>query len=138
MAADGIGIYPSRKVGLGDWQYILTVGDYVCLRIVASDAGYNVMTATADEDDKSFVAPLNQALLIDLANKTAEALGVTPVMLKDLSGRSFMGICQINDPADEVLIHETFRRIVRENVEAVPVESVTRADLREIYQATAP
>lgn len=140
---DEITIRPSRKMGLdSSQQYILTYGNYVCLRILGDGASYEVMSATADEDNKTFRAPPDQEKLIELAWKTAEALGITPVMCCDNYGRNYVKICRIDNEEDEKQLLEAFSSVIRkqEQVESKQeqAESEARKELREIYEAVAP
>jgi hypothetical protein len=137
---DEIAIRPSRKTALNSReQYIVTFGDFVCLRILGDGSDYEVMTATADEDNKRFLAPANQALLIELAQKTAEALGGASLMCRDNYGRNYVKICRIENDEDARRVVEVFSGLLHEQVQAGErVESEDRRELREIYEAIAP
>ena len=91
-------VQPSQKAGINSQEHhIVTIGNFVCLRILGDGYNYEVMTATADEDDKSFRAACNQELLIEIARKTSEALGVAPLMCRDNYGRDYVKICQFQN-----------------------------------------
>src|SRR5689334_21997521 len=116
---DNISIRPSQKAGLvSKEKYIVTFGSFVCLRILGIGAKYEVVTATADEDCKQFLAPDNQALLIELGQKTAEALGVSSTMCCDNYGRDFVAICQIDNEEDASRVVEVFSRLLHEHINA--------------------
>jgi hypothetical protein len=143
---DNISIRPSQKAGLpSKEQYIVTFGSFVCLRILSVGAKYAVVTATADQDSKQFLAPDNQALLIELGRRTAEALGVAPAMCCDNYGRNYVAICEIENEEDASRVVEVFSRLLHEHIQAgeqvqadETVESEARRELREIYEAIAP
>jgi hypothetical protein len=142
---DNISVRPSQKAGLpSQEQYIVTFGSFVCLRILSVGAKYAVVTATADEDSKQFLAPDNQALLIELGRRTAKALGVAPTMCCDNYGRNYVAICEIENEEDASRVVEVFR-LLHEHIQAGeqvqaddPVESEARRELCEIYEAIAP
>ena len=143
---DDIFIHPSQKAGLlSKEQYIVTFGHFVCLRILSVEDKYAVVTATADEDGKKFLAPDNQALLIELGCRTAEALGGAPTMCCDNYGRNYVEICAIENEEDAFRVVEVFNRLLLEHMQAGQqaqaddsVESEAQAELREIYEAIAP
>ena len=137
---DTISIRPSRKAGLRSReQYIVTFGDVVGLRILSHKDMYAVVTATADEDDGRFLAPVNQALLIDLARRTAEALGGASSMCRDNYGRDYVKICHIDNEEDASRVVEVFSRLLHEHMQAnEQVDSEAQRELREIYEAIAP
>lgn len=140
---DKMFIRPSEKAGLpSKEQYIVTFGSFVCLRILSVGAKYAVVTATADEDSKLFLAPDNQALLIELGRRTAEALGVMPTVRCDNYGRNYVVICEIENEDDASRVVEVFSRLLQEHIQAGepvqandPGESEARRELREIYEA---
>lgn len=139
-----IAIRPSRKAGLRSReQFIVTFGDVVGLRILSdNDLSekdiFAVMTATADEDDGRFLASVNQALLIDLARRTAEALGVEASMCRDNYGRDFVKICRIDNAKDASRVVEVFSLLLLEHMQANgQIDSDDQRELREIYEAIA-
>jgi hypothetical protein len=135
-----IAIHPSQKKGLNSKeQGIVTVGKYVWLRVLGDGSNYDVMTATADEDNKKFLAPANPALLIELALKTAEALGVTPEMCCDNYGRDYVKICSVQTDQDLHRVVEVLDGLLNEHRQADDrVGSEARKELLEIYEAIAP
>src|SRR4051812_35767703 len=86
-------------------HYIVTIGSFVYLRVLGNGSKYEVMTATAGEDDKRFLALGNQDELIKAARNTAEALGGQSLMCQDNYGRNYVKICRIenNEDLDSVL-----------------------------------
>lgn len=140
---DQFAIRPSSKCGLDSPEhYIVTFGPYVCLRILGRGTSYEVMTATADEDDGRFLAAPNQALLVDLACRTARALGGEPVRCLDRLGRRYIKIGTIRDAEGADLIIETLLRLAdeepaREEGE-VAGSNETGRELRDIYDAISP
>lgn len=125
-------------------QYIVTFGSFVCLRILSIGGSYAVVTATADEDSKQFLAPENKALLIELGQRTAYALGVAPTMCRDNFGRDYVAICEIDNEEDAAEVVEVFGRLLHkhiqggEQVRAGELESEAGRELREVYEAIAP
>ncbi|GAA0569610.1 hypothetical protein [Caenispirillum bisanense] len=143
---DDISIRPSQKAGLpSKEQYIATFGGFVCLRILSVGAEYAVVTATADEDNKQFLAPDNQALLMGLGRRTAEELGGPHAECCDNYGRKYVQICNIENEEDADRVVKVFTRLLYEHIQAGEkaqaddaVESDARRELREIYDAIAP
>ncbi len=137
---DTIAIRPSRKAGLcSDEKYIITFGNIIVLRILKDGEKYAVVTATADEDDKQFLAPTNQALFIDLALRTAEALGVKALMCRDNYGRDFVNIYRCDNEEDASQVFGVFRRLFLEHMNAnQDVDSEAQRELRDIYEEFSP
>jgi hypothetical protein len=129
----------SQKTGIISREhYIVTLGDVICLRVLGDGSNYQVMTATADEDDKRFLAG-NQELLMEIARKTSEALGVAPEMCRDNYERDYVKICQFK--AEEGLLRhalETFDRISETMIGHQQAESEAQNELRALYDLLAP
>ncbi len=120
-------------------HFIVTIGNFVCLRILGQGPKYAIVTATADEDNKLFRALRNQELLIEAARKTSEALGGAHLMCRDNYGREYVQICRIENQEDARRVIEVFDGFIpcigNDNKQA---ESEARNELRELYDALAP
>lgn len=109
------------------------------LRILGDGTSYEVMTATADEDDKRFLAPAAQDLLIDLACQTAEALGVVPLACRDRYGRPYIKISVVRDDQSANQIFETFLGLIdKATNDEVADSDETGRELQDIYDAISP
>ena len=133
-------IHPSRKVALNNTkQYMVTRERFVCLRILGDGSSFEIMTATASEDNRRFVVVPNQELLMEVAQKTAEALGVKPSMHLDNYGRAYVKISRVFSDAEVDQVIDTFGHLVEQSlIEDGPAQGEAHSELHEIYDAVAP
>jgi hypothetical protein len=91
-------IYPSNKRGFSTKEsYIVTRQGESFLRIVGGDQFFEVLTATASEDNRGgFRVCGERASIIGAAVQLSAELGVNPGFSKDSSGREFINICGIS------------------------------------------
>lgn len=139
--SQAIKIEPSNKRGFGDQEsWIVTRGRTSYLRIIGEYPSYSVMTATASEDDKSYIVCSDKIKLTSSALQLGTALNIPPSREADRSGRAFIRICQIAfvpdrraDDLDEIFAFlETFFKIYDS---CSPNSSAAMDEMREIYSA---
>lgn len=95
--AQAIKIVESKKHGFGGKEsYIVTRGQTSYLRIVGNHPDYDLMTATASEDDKSYFVCGNKVKLISSALQFGASMGFPPSYKDDSSGRRFIKICELH------------------------------------------
>jgi hypothetical protein len=143
--ADDIQIIPSNKAGFGSQQsFIVTRGSTLFLRIVGNFPTYELMTATASEDDFSFLVCQDRLRLIKAALRFGAEMDTAPTSSKDRRDRDYAYICRMNirpsstsEERDEVL-RRTLGRFF-EIFDATGSADSTRSDeMREIYEVFAP
>jgi len=104
-----IEIHPSRKRGFGDQEsHIVTRRRTSYLRIVGRDPEYRLMTATADEDDKSFRVCVERSKLVASAIKLRSNYSATSAIQTDSAGRRFILIAtpKFHPQTQEADLHE--------------------------------
>ena len=88
----------SHKIGLeGSENYIVARDNVVYLRIVGGSPCWDVMTATASEDNGAIRACPNQSRLREAAKRLGVALKVNPWERRDRRAREYVAICRILD-----------------------------------------
>lgn len=96
-------------------QYIVTRGQTVFLRVLGSDSYYEVMTATADEDNLPFTTHKNIAHVIEAATRTtADFFNKPPMITKDRANRTYakLGILDGLDDEDfEQFVYRFFKHL---------------------------
>ncbi len=138
-----IKIETSYKRGFaGQESYIVARGRMSYLRLVGNEPTYSLMTATASEDDKSYIVCSDKVKLISAALQFSAELGIPPSLDKDSSCRDFIRICTIEFFPSK---HQEGIRAIRPNLEKFfyiydtcdPASKETVRDMQEIYLAIA-
>ena len=144
--ADDIELFISNKAGFGSQEkYIVTRGSTLFLRIVGYGPTYDLMTATASEDDLPFLVCQDRLRLIKAALRFGAEMDTAPKSRKDRRDRDYAYICQmtirpssLGDESDEVVLKRTLGRFF-EIFDATGSADSTRSDeVREIYEVFAP
>lgn len=94
---------PSSKRGLhSKEQYIVTRGRTVFLRVLGSNPYYEVMTATADEDDQNFTTHKNMMHVIEAATRTTtDFFNNSPKITNDHANRTYAKLGILNGLDDK-------------------------------------
>lgn len=101
-------IVSSQKVGLeSEESYIVVRGQVSYLRVLGREPLWEVMTATASEDDRTFTVCSERSRLIGTAIKLCGELQFRGLQKKDVVGRDYVKICAIRrddkrEPLDEL------------------------------------
>lgn len=91
--ADGIRIIRSSKVGLDSKESFVIVRNRVSyLRILGEEPHWDLMTATASEDDARIHVCADQRRLVESALRLCGEYGGTPIVEKDWRGREYVKI----------------------------------------------
>jgi len=92
-----IKILESHKHGFANKEkYIVTRGGTIYLRIVGNEPIYDLITATASEDDKSYVVCRDKIRLISSALKFGSSINTPPSYKEDTYGRQYIYVCTID------------------------------------------
>lgn len=75
-------------------HYIIVKDDIVFLRILGDEPNYQVMTATAGEDNGTISCFTNQGALLEAAQRVSAQLNILPVVKKDHLNREYVAICE--------------------------------------------
>ena len=107
MSKDGHWIAASNKRGLHSTEsYIVGRKDQVFLRILGRDPYWEIMTATASEDNGQIKVYPDRARLIETAYKIGHRRETSPFSKLDLRNREYVLICTLEreeGETDEVL-----------------------------------
>lgn len=140
-------IHRSNKRGFHtNESYIVTRGRESFLRIVGGHRTFDMMTATASEDNPGgFRVCADKLSLIAAAVQIAKELGVNPAFSTDSSGREFVNICNITlqEPnkasADEMAeIDSALNRFFQIFDTAKQNAARDNDDMQEIYAVLTP
>lgn len=135
-------IHQSNKRGFNTKEsYVVTRGRVSFLRIVGGEHSFDMMTATASEDNPGGFRVCSDRLnLIGAAVQIANELGVEPVFSKDSAGREFINICSISfqDPdKDMAEIERALTRFFEIFDHASAGRQREGDEMQEIYGALA-
>jgi len=75
-------------------HYIITAHGVVYLRVVGSEGGYVVMTATAGEDFNGESACTKMVALNEAALRASKTFGLEPAVKRDYHGREYVELCR--------------------------------------------
>ncbi|WP_157696584.1 hypothetical protein [Porphyrobacter sp. CACIAM 03H1] len=142
MQAADIWIRRSQKAGLiSEESHIVGRGDQVYLRILGKQPTWQVMTATAGEDDGTVGAVSDRAALVEAAFKIGHRRQTQPVAKRDLKGRDYVLICELHqrkEESDDQLneeLHEFISEFFCVFDEREAEDPHLREELIEIYRA---
>ena len=134
-----IEIHPSNKRGFGGQEsHIVTRGRTSYLRIIGNDPDYRLMTATADEDDRSFRVCSEKIKLVASAIKLRTNYSAASPIQTDSSGRRFILICAAKfDPKTQIEDLRELRGVIDEFFSIFdtinPAEPETVGEMKELY-----
>lgn len=95
-------ILKSNKAGLMSEESLLVVRDGTSyLRILGQEPRWELMTATASEDDGRVAVCSDKRRLIETAIRLCRALGFTSQETRDRLGRDYVKICRIVRERDD-------------------------------------
>ena len=99
-----ITLSPSKKAGLNSKDgYKITRGGTIFLRLLGSASYYELMTATAGEDNGRFPVFGNKMQLIEAAMQTAADFNFQPLVENDFLQREYVKICAFEGLEDKDL-----------------------------------
>ena len=102
MSATDYWIRSSGKTGLASKEsYIVGRGNQVYLRILGKEPAWQIMTATASEDDGKLKVIPQRIRLVETAFKIGHRRNTQPIPKKDLKGREYVLICSLNRADNE-------------------------------------
>lgn len=141
-----IQIFTSNKAGFGSQKsFIVTRGSTLFLRIVGDYPTYELMTATASEDDLSFLVCQDRLRVIKAALRFGAEMDTAPTSSKDRRKRDYASICRMNirpsspgDESNEVVLRRTLGRFFEIFDATGPADSTRSDEMREIYEVFAP
>jgi hypothetical protein len=113
-------------------HYIVVKDGTVFLRILGEEPNYQVMTATAGEDQGNIAAFGNQSALIEAALRVSANLNIPPKVKNDYNGKEYVEICRCEFLSDAYRAAE----MLFENLEEYR-ESRSENDMRNIYSDLA-
>lgn len=106
-------IVKSNKAGLASEESLLVVRDRTSyLRILGQEPRWELMTATASEDDECVKVCSDRRQLIESAIRLCQALGLTAQETKDRVGRDYVKICRIVRERDDEDLREVLVRTI--------------------------
>jgi hypothetical protein len=98
--AEEYAVLASNKTGLSAGEsYIVVRNGTSFLRVLGRDPHWQLMTATASEDDGAARVCRNQIRLTEAALRLGAELGTGPKVQKDRVGREYVKICNLECPA---------------------------------------
>lgn len=117
-------------------HFIVTNDDIVFLRILGNDFRYEIMTATADEDNGAFRSDNDQKRLIEAALITSsnlfykinENIGSYYSSHIDYHGREYIKICECEFISDAYRVAEEFFKIINESAAPKALTPATPTD----------
>jgi hypothetical protein len=96
MAAGEVQILDSNKSGINSRESCVVVRDGISyLRILGADPSWQLMTATASEDDGRARVCSNQLRLVEAGLRYCLELNVSPLVRRDLLGREYVTVCNL-------------------------------------------
>lgn len=134
----------SHKLGLeGSENYVVARDNVVYLRIVGGGPRWDVMTATADEDQGGITACPNQLRLREAAKRIGTELKTKPCERLDWLAREYVVICgYLIDRPDEPLANQaglldfcTRFFETYDDLQTAPEDA--RNEMRDLYRALA-
>lgn len=115
-------------------KFMVCRGKSIFLRILGEEPQYQLMTATAGEDDGAFSRVGNQPYLIETALRVAADLGTKPGVKKDYAGREYVTICGFEYVSDAFRVSANF---FEKYDEYKAPDQRPQNDMQEIYEALA-
>lgn len=135
-------LWRSPKVGLNSPESYIVVREGISyLRLLGSDPEWDLVTATASEDDGRVAVCRNKRRLIDSALKLGLERNCMPTVEKDWMKREYVRICVItrNPGQEQVTLVEGLTTIITRFFEIydehLPHESKSGNETRELYAA---
>jgi len=137
-------IYQSNKVGLNSKDsYVVTRGKTSFLRILGSEPHWQLMTATADEDNGRIKVSNELLRLTETALRLGIELETTPRVEKDWKNREYVKICGITlNPDQEKIdfnkkLFELFNKFFELYDKYQKIESRAGREMQELYGVLA-
>ena len=141
---DTFQIIQSSKAGLNTIDgYIVVQNDTSFLRILGNEPKWQLMTATANEDDGRVMVCTNQLRLLESALRLGAELETKPRVEKDKKGREFVKICTItreigkNDAIFDEENAQVFRRFFEIYNSYTVLCNRAKDETRNLYSALA-
>ena len=99
----GFGVHLSRKHGFDSPEkYVVAREGIGYLRLLGSEPHWELVTATADEDDCDITVCTDKLRLLKSALRLGEEIGTGPEIHRDRQGRDYVWICVvIQKPGEE-------------------------------------
>ena len=136
--------HPSIKVGINRRDhFIITRGNTVYLRLIGENPKYLLMTATADEDSRKFIACKDKTRLISVAWQFALSQGFEPKSCSDNYGREYVKILEFNidHASDQSDLFEHFDQAIKHFFEIydnfIADDAGCVDEMRDIYRELA-
>ncbi|EHD13553.1 hypothetical protein CIN_17450 [Commensalibacter intestini A911] len=132
-------IIKSKKEGLDSKEgYIIVRSTTVFLRLLGEKPHYELMTATADEDNGPITVCQNQKQLITSALQLALELKLKPLVTSDHNSRKYVKICSliIEDNNQEIQTKEILKRFF-EIYDNYDIKSRAEEEMIELYNDLA-
>ena len=137
-------IRESQKVGLNSKEsHIVIRGRTSYLRILGGEPQWELMTATADEDEGGLLVCRQQPRLIESALRLGAELDTAPIVEKDWLGREYVKICVIKrhpgEDAQKVRgeVDKVIARFFELYESHEPPTSRSRDEMQDLYGALA-
>lgn len=137
-------IYQSNKVGLNSKEsYVVTRQETSFLRILGNEPNWQLMTATADEDNGHIKVCKELLRLTDTALRLGIELKTSPRVEKDWKNREYVKICIIalNPDQDKVDFNKNlsvlFNRFFELYDKYQNIESRGANEMQQLYSALA-
>lgn len=131
-------IVSSGKAGLTSVESLLVVrGRTSYLRILGGEPRWELMTATASEDDGHFQVCGDKSRLIGSAVRLSKSLGVLAHDTRDWRGREYVKICTIERDVDDDL-PRLLNQVIEEFFElfdSAEISNENTTDMIDIYKA---
>lgn len=132
-------IIESRKSGLNSKEsYVIVRGKTSFLRILGKDPHYELMTATASEDNRRIKVCSNQIQLIESALRLALELKIKPLVEYDWKKREYVKICSFTIENDEeILTEEIPSRFFEIFDNYIDIQRRAKEEMIELYNSLA-
>lgn len=136
-------IIRSKKTGLNAKDsYVIVRGRISFLRVLGDSLTWNVMTATASEDDGHIQVCTDRMRLVDAAMRFALENGGCPKLERDWMGREYVRFCTITwdgrDGDEFAMSMDSFiQRFFEKFDNCVDVDKHNDREMRELYEALA-
>jgi hypothetical protein len=139
-------LFESNKAGFGSQKHcIVTRGSTLFLRIVGNYPTFDVMTATASEDNLPYFVCRDRRRLNQSAYRFGEEMDTAPTFAKDSSGRDYVEICKMilrpsspGEESDEAVLMRALGRFFEIFDATEPAASTRSDEMKDIYEACAP
>jgi hypothetical protein len=123
----------SKKLHHAAAQWIVSSGRYILFRVIWLSAGATVMTATAGEDDGSYLSYPDQEALIAATRATLNPERQSVESKWDRAGRPYLEVRNAGTLEDVVDV----ANIVIRTLKLVDSAELVRAEGRQIYDGVA-